>query len=376
MASKPTAEQAKTLAGFAEKLFTQSALGDDNAVISPLSVFFALGLAEQGADGDTAKAFADVLGLDPVLAAGVASYLIGDLRDAGAGTTVNIANSAWLDDALAVEQPFVENVKKYFDAEVISKDLQGPGVVDEVNGWVSEQTNGLIPSIVDQIDASDVALLVNALYLKAEWETKFNTDLTSKGYFTRADGSQTEAMYMKAKGTLNYFSAGGAEGVMLPYKDGKLGFIAAKKTEGGVPALAGDSIATWLSAAQPTENVTLTMPKFETSYGKDLSGSLAALGLEVAFDSSRADFSKLGKASQGPIYIGQVLHKVNMAVGEEGTEAAAATVVVARMGSANVKEVIVSFDQPYLYAVVDLESGIPLFIGTLDDPEAAPPAVS
>jgi serpin B len=300
------------------------------------------------------------------------------LSDAGAGTTLAAANSAWLDDSLTPNSDWVNRIKAYYQADTVNTDLQSDAALGAVNDWIDKKTDGLIPKMLDSIGHDDAALLVNALYLKAAWAQEFDTDNTGKGPFQTASGATVTADFMSADpATRRYFNTGSAEGVVLPYKDGRLVFVAAMPASGDL-ALEATSIASWLDAAQDHALVGLSMPKFQTQYGADLSDPLKALGLESAFDTASADLSGIGTSSKGPLAISQVLHKVSMSVGEKGTQAAAATVVVAPDGAAPPTDqpIHVDFNRPYVYAVVDQATGVPLFIGAMDDPSLAPPEVS
>jgi len=368
----PTTEQAASLSSFGERLFAQVLkAGDANPVISPLSVFYALGMADDGAGGDTAAAFQAVLGLSVEQTRQIAAYLLDQLATPGDGTTLTVANSAWLDENLTANQDWVDRLKSYYQADVYKQDLHSSATLKDVNQWISQKTNKLIPKMLDSIDPGVVALLVNALYMKALWQQPFNTDLTYKSEFTTAGGATVQADFMRQPyDTRQYIKTNTAEGIVLPYQDGRLEFLAVMPTNGQL-TLDGSTIATLLAAAKTQDKVAFTMPKFQTEYGCDLVDALTALGLGAAFGSG-ADFSGIAPE----LFISDVVHKVSMAVGEKGTEAAAATVVmIATSGFAGDNLVDVVFDHPYLYAVVDKVTGIPLFVGQMDDPSQAPPAV-
>jgi serpin B len=378
----PTKNQAHAIARLGERLFTRTAAAADepNPVVSPLSVYFALGLAAEGARGATADAFTQTLGLTSAEARGVALDLISSLTDPGPGTSLGIANSVWLDDSLTPVEAYVAAVQAYYHAEVYDQDLQASEAVGRINAWVKDATEGRIPEILDFLTDEAVAVLVNALTLTAAWSTEFNTDWTQTGNFTTGDGRTVEAHYMTARGTpQTIIQTPEAEGVLLPYLDGRLAFLAVKPTNGGIASLTldGDAIAGWLAAAEPAESVNLWLPKFQTRARFELAEILAAMGLDIAFQNSVADFSGLGSSPRGPFHISRVIHEVMIAVGEKGTEAAAATVIGAETTSGPASDPIeLHFDEPYVYAVVDTVTGIPLFLGSLDDPSAAPPAVT
>jgi len=377
--ANPSGAQAQALAAFGEQLFAQVKDGSDvNPVISPLSVFYALAMADEGAKDSTADAFTQVLGIPVDQARQVAAYLLTALDNQAQGTTVNVANSAWLDDSLKANQDWVDQISAYYQAAVFSTDLQAPATVDAVNQWISDKTNKMIPQMLQTIDSSAVALLINALYLNATWATQFNTDNTSDQMFTMASGSTATVPFMTMyASTQNVIDTDSAQGVVLPYQDGRLAFMAVMPKSGEL-SLSGDTLSQLLSAATQTDNVVLSMPKFHTEFGTtDLVPALTKLGLGVAFDPGTANLTGLGSSDGRPLYIGSVLHKVSISVGEKGTEAAAATVVEIMAGSAPLAQpLVIDFNRPYIYAVVDTQTGVPLFIGAMDDPSKAPPTVN
>ncbi|MCL2652985.1 MAG: serpin family protein [Propionibacteriaceae bacterium] len=365
---QPNTAQASAIESFGEKLFNQTMTNNVNAVVSPLSAYTALGMAYEGAAGSTAQAFQDVMGMTPDEARATLAYLLTTWQANQDGTVVTSANSAWLDKDLVVGQPWVDALKGYYQADVYHLDLQSADTVKQVNSWISDKTNKVIPSMLDRIDPGTVAMLVNALYLKAEWVQPFNTDKTHQGSFTTANGQPVDAWYMSDSfPEAKHFTTPTAEGVILPYKDGRLAFVAAMPTSGDLSLKAGD-ITSWLAAAT-TDQVIVTMPKFHTEFSVDMTKTLSDMGLSVAMTAD-ADFSGIAPS----LFISSVQQKVSMDVGEKGTVAAAATVVMmTTSGAINTSYVV--FDQPYVYAIVDQVTGVPLFIGAMDDPSQAPPTV-
>ena len=222
--------------------------------------------------------------------------------------------------------------------------------------------------------AEDAALLlVNALYLKNAWEHEFDPVNTREDNFHPAHGSATVTDFL-SNGIRQeqYFRTEDAAGVVLPYDDGRLAF-AAVLPDGDLDAwlenLDGDTFPALIGAAEDTR-LLLRMPKFEAEWGGELKDALTALGLDAAFDPARADLSGLGTTeSGGPLFIDSVLHRAKIQVDEEGTEAAASTVVMAPAGAPapmDYEELIL--DRPFCYAIVDLERGVPLFLGTFERP--------
>ena len=312
----------------------------ENTLLSPLSVALALSMTANGAAEDTLAEFEALLGADVAALNANAASLLADYAALGGSTEYSIADSLWLDGRLEAEEDFLARCTAAYGAQLYQADLT-------------------------------VLLLVNALYLKNAWASEFDPLDTRPGDFTAADGSEAETDFLSnGLRAERYFAAEGAAGVVLPYDDGRLGFLAVLpdgELDAWLETLDGDTLPALLAAAEE-ERVLLRLPKFEAEWGGELSDALAAMGLETAFDSGRADFSALGTAPDGPLYVSSVVHKARIEVNEKGTEAAAATVVEVEDAAAPTDYRELVLDRPFCYAVVDLERGVPLFLGTFERP--------
>ena len=347
-----------------------------NTLLSPLSISLALSMTANGAAGDTLAEFEALLGADVDTVNANAASLLAEYRDLGGSTVSSIADSLWLDGSLAAREPFLSRCTAFYDAGLYQADLATEQTRRAVNGWVEENTGGMIPEILTEVPAEDAALLlVNALYLKNTWEHEFDPNSTREDSFYAADGTGTVTDFL-SNGIRQeqYFRTEDAAGVVLPYDDGRLAF-AAVLPDGDLDAwlesLDGGTFPALIGAAEDTR-LLLRLPKFEAEWGGELADALAALGLDTAFDPARADFSGLGTTESGPLFIDSVLHRAKIQVDEEGTEAAASTVVMAPAGApapVDYEELIL--DRPFCYAIVDLERGVPLFLGTFERPQPA-----
>lgn len=372
-AGSPAVDQALTSFGLS---LLQSAREAESGpvLLSPLSAALALSMAANGADGDTLAQFETVLGGGVTLDELNAAYaqLLSDYGDLDGSTECLIANSLWTDPEGMIREDFIGKCQGIFDAQVFSQDLSAPSVVPAVNSWVSEHTNKMIPSILSEpFNENAALLLVNALYLKNTWETEFDPNNTYlRGFYHQ--GSDKESMDFLNAGfvTFPYLQSETAQGAVLPYDDGRLAFFALMPEEGAefevwLNNLDGDTFTQILESRTDTEFLTLALPKFEAEWDGQLQDILSALGL--AFTWGEADFSLLGDNPNG-YYLSQVIHAAKIEVNEQGTEAAAATVVEANSGSGAPPEtgVTLIFDQPFLYGIVDLQTGVPLFLGTFE----------
>ena len=302
------------------------------------------------------------------------TQLLSDYGDLDGSTECLIASSLWTDPEGMIREDFIGKCRGIFDAQVFSQELSAPSVVPAVNGWVSDHTNGMIPRILSEpFNENAALLLVNALYLKNTWETEFDPNNTYlRGFYHQ--GSDKESMDFLNAGfvTFPYLQSETAQGAVLPYDDGRLAFFALMPEEGAdfdvwLNSLDGDTFTGLLEGRRDTEFRTLALPKFEAEWDGQLQDILSALGLELAFTFGEADFSLMGDDPNG-YYLSQVIHAAKIEVNEKGTEAAAATVVEADSGSAAPPEtgVTLIFDRPFLYGIVDLQNGVPLFLGTFE----------
>ena len=379
-------EPAQTaLAGFGLDLLrgTRDQTGEP-ALVSPLSAALALSMAANGADGDTLEQFEAVLsggaGLDVLNA--LCQDLTADYQSLGGSTECSIANSLWVDPEGMIREDFIGRCGGIFDAQVIQAQLSDPGIVPALNGWVSDHTGGMIPEIVSEPFSEEAAaLLVNALYLKNTWAAEFDPNQTMERTFTHGDGAEERMDFLRHfDRSLPYLETADSVGALLPYDDGRLAFFAL------MPRLYPDSpdFEAWLAGLDGAELgrlvrdsrdradffLRLSLPKFEAEWKGELKDVLTALGLELPFDDTGlADFSRLGDNPYG-YYLSQVIHATKLQVNEKGTEAAAATVVVGDAASAAPPEepqgIELDFDRPFLYGIVDLENGVPLFLGTFE----------
>ena len=345
-------------------------------LLSPLSVALALSMAANGAEGDTLAQLTQALGGGTELEAlnAACQTLTQDYQSLGGSTECSIANSVWADPEGQIFEEFIGKCQGIFGAQVFQQELSDPAVVPALNSWVSEHTEGMIPKIIGQpFEENAAALLVNTLYLKNTWETEFSPNATYLRGFWHQEGEKEAMDFLNASYTsFPYLQAENAQGVVLPYDDGRLAFFALMPEEGAefevwLDSLDGDALASLLEGRTDTEFLTLALPKFEAEWSGQLQDVLSAMGLDRAFTAGTADFSLLGDDPNG-YFLSQVIHAAKIEVNERGTEAAAATVVEANAGSAPPPEtgVTLIFDRPFLYGIVDLEAGLPLFLGTFE----------
>ena len=369
-----SADTAETgYAAFAAALLRQTRREGENTLVSPLSVALALGMTANGAAGDTLAEFQDLFGMDLDTLNAYCVKALRDYSDLGGSTRSTLVNSLWCDPDLTLEDEFIARCQQNYGAELYQTDLQDAATVRAVNEWVSKATEGLIPKTVEEFSEDAVLALVNAIYLQNQFERPFETphsDWTMD--FTAADGTVSHPRGMR-NGTREewYLSHAGGSGALLPYDDGRLGFLLMLPEEG---TDLSDYLSGWdgttvknLLDGREERRVSLTVPKYELEWSGSLAEVLPEMGLSGAFDVAAADFSAMGHSDKGPLFIGDVIHKTALKVNEKGTEAAAVTAVVMEAGADMPTDLIeLRFDRPFVCGIVDLESGAPLFLGTVE----------
>ena len=351
----------------------------ENPVLSPLSAYLCLAMLMPGANENTKAEFEKILGADWDYVSALAADIAARLEKTGGSTKLDLANSIWTDDDKAViEEEWLKTVKAYFGPDIYSADLPSDGALKAINKWVNDKTNGMIPKLHDEnYDKDTIMVLLNALYMKADWAHKFEGQDTYDREFTKADGSAVTVPFMNMfEAYESYIKTEDAEGIMLPYDDGRLAFIALKPGSGDARGYAagftGAKLKETIAAAKADTFVTVNMPKFSTGYSVYLTDALKAMGMTDAFDPFLADLSGAGRGVDGPLYISYVFQKVKVDVDEEGTEAAAVTEIATAKGCALPADepIVLTFDKPFVYAIVDTETGVPLFAGVMENPEA------
>ena len=357
---------------FAIRLFQASNEKDKNTLISPLSVLCALAMTANGAEEETLAQMEEVLGMTTEE---LNLYLYSYMKNLPQGDKykLSLANSIWFteDEHFTVNQDFLQTNADYYGADIYKAPFDKQTLKD-INNWVKQNTDGMIPEILDQIPPEAIMYLVNALAFEAEWSEIYEKHQIKDGEFTKEDGTKQDVKFMYgSEGT--YFEDEKATGFMKRYKGGKYAFVAMLPNEGVsvseyIASLDGESLNALLANPQYA-TVRTSIPKFETEYKVEMSDILQSMGMTEAFDMYNADFEGLGTSTGGNIYISRVLHKTFISVGEKGTKAGAATIVEMKDGAAaeptEPREVYL--DRPFVYMLVDCENNIPFFIGTMMD---------
>lgn len=349
---------------FAARLFTASFSEDQNVLVSPLSVSLALGMLLAGAEGKTKEellyALAGELGAD-------------EFRDALTGYVKSLpsekkarfhfANSIWVRKDFRVKRRFEKHTEKQFQA-VIERVPFDEAAVRKINAWVKKETDSMIDSVIDSMTPEAMIYLINALTFEGEWEKVYED--TGRGEFTPLSGETKDVRAMYSTEHV-YLAGEGATGFVKPYAGNQYSFVAllpdrAEDTAGFMKGLTAERFVKILAGRQIREVDTM-LPKFSADYSAILNDTLKALGIETAFGSS-ADLSGL---SNDRLSVGEVIHKTHIEVDELGTKAGAVTAIMAKAAGIPEPRPQVYLDRPFVYAIVDNQHLIPLFIGAVMD---------
>jgi serpin B len=347
-----------------------------NIFISPSSVGICLAMAYNGAEGETKQAMARALeaqGMSVDELNRAYSALKAALESPDPKVQLQIANSLWARKGIRLNPEFLNRNKQFYDAQVTELDFDSPEAATTINKWVSDKTKGKINEIIDSIDRETILFLINAIYFKGKWSREFAKEATREDAFNLESGSQKRLPMMSQSGSYRYYEGKNFQAVSLPYGSGRVSmyiFLPQKGTslsefQKGLTAANWEA---WMKEFRESEG-DVVLPRFKVEYEVTLNDALKALGMEPAFDASRANFSGMAQAGQN-VYISKVKHKTFVEVNEEGTEAAAVTSTEMRATSAmrprdRFRMVV---DHPFFCAIRDNTTGTVLFMGAILEP--------
>lgn len=350
----------------------------DNTFISPTSLFAALSMVYNGADGETKEEIANVLqvkGIDVSdlnQANAALQSMLGKDSDA---VQLDIANSIWLNDNFHFQEEFADNNKGYFNAGIKEIDVLDKASAKKINDWVKSATNEKIEDIVeDPLSPNLVALLLNAIYFKGDWTHEFDKKLTENRPFHLKDGTTKEVPLMSMQRELAYMENDDFQAVKLPYGEEEMSMKVFlpnenKNLEEFKKSLTSETWSAW-DAEFMSQEGTILLPKFQLEYEEVLNEALEKLGMGSAFD-ERADFTKMVQ-EDASLVISEVKQKTYIDVHEEGTEAAAVTSIEVRETAAILGDPFhMEVNRPFFIAITDEETGAILFMGTIGNPQEA-----
>ncbi len=349
-----------------------------NVIISPTSMGLAFNIIYNGAYGSTKDQLVSVLqipGFSLYQLNEASKILMDRLTTSTPGITSNLSNSIWIRNGLLLNETFVKDAQAYYGAYVTNLDFSQPEASKTINDWIYGNTSGKINNVVpEQIDPAVASYIVNTAFFNGVWKYKFDPEKSTERDFYKQSGStsRVQSMYMKRKDFL-YLENATFQAVKLPYgANQKYSMVVLLPKDLGVNNLLGKfdilSWQSWLGSLEEKEG-TLYLPKFKLEYDGSMVSALKEIGMVLPFDTQKADFSKLSPENVFQnFYVSNVVHKTYIDVTEEGTEAAAATVVEVGIISIEPDEpksspFVMDVNKPFFFAIINEETKANLFVG-------------
>ena len=353
---------------------------NENVMVSPVSALMALAMTANGARGDTKENMLAVLA--PNQSMDDLNRNITNWADGLVSTdtaSVKIANSIWFDESagdITVNEIFLQRNALYYHADIYQTAFQ-KSTIGAINQWVSDKTDGMIKNILDQIPSDTRMYLLNAVSFDAEWKRVYWPNEVHERIFTNASGEEEKADMMQSN-ERSYIEDENAVGFIKPYKEG-YSFVALLPNEGMstkeyIDTLSGGHFLDMLANAgmDGIDILEVELPKFEAEYEAELSDKLQNMGMTNAFDGEKADFSGIAKLeagdNNGNLIISGVHHKTYIKVDELGTKAAASSdaALWTTSDDGGLTIVYVNLNRPFVYAIVENETNVPIFIGVVN----------
>ena len=354
-------------------------------IYSPLSITYVLGMVNDAATGLTQQELEQTLGFHKGGIKAVNDYckkLIEGLPKADKDVTLDIANAIFVNQKYTLIPQFEQDMKDYYNAKAAALDFSSPQTLGQINGWCNDRTKGMIPEILDEVNPDMVSYLLNAIYFKADWASKFDTNNTKNETFTTETSTTTLPM-MHQNVLISYLKTNTYSAVILPYGSGLWNMTVLLPEEG----VTTDDLIKEIAQCSALNNpgwcetggnvfqgyqVDLKLPRFETTSDTDklnidkgLVGLMKNMGIKLVFDSDFAEIPNM--CDNRNLYISMMRQKAKIMVNEEGSEAAAVTVAgmncTTSVGPAEYPKATFHANRPFVYVISEASSGVILFVG-------------
>jgi serine protease inhibitor len=352
----------------------------NNKLISPLSIYLALSMVYNGADHATKESMEAALrlkGIDIKSLNDLCNTLITSLPDEDNRVQLSIANSIWYRQNNYQPFPaFLNTVQNDYIASIRPLNFDDPNAVTTINKWVSDKTNQKIPSVLQSISPDDLMFLINAIYFNGSWKYAFKPSNTTNDVFYLSDGTTKTTPFMKQKISTKIFADNSFEMIELPYGGGNsfsMYLLQPVNQQQSLESFAlslNENILKDAINKMDSLSMDVQIPKWEYAYEiQNMKPELSKLGMGIAF-SDLADFSKIYDPAQVNVHISKAIHKAYIKVNEEGTEAAAVTVIGTGYTTSIPSLPVFKLDHPFLYTIVEKQTGAVLFLGIVNDPQS------
>ena len=354
-------------------------------IYSPLSITYVLSMVNDAATGKTEEELEQTLGFHKGGIKAVNDYckkLIEGLPKVDNKVTLDIANAIFLNKDYTLKQQFLQDMQNYYNAKAETLDFSSPQTLEHINGWCNDKTKGMIPKILDEVNPYMVSYLLNAIYFKADWASKFDPKNTKEETFTTEKGSTTLPM-MHQNVLISYLKTNTYSAVILPYGSGLWNMTVMLPEESAaiddlIKEVAQSSVVNNRGWCETGGNffrgyeVDLKLPRFETASDTDeldvkngLVGLMKKMGIKLAFDSDFAEIPNM--CEDRNLYISMMRQKAKIKVNEEGSEAAAVTVagmdLTTAVGPQEYPKATFHANRPFVYVISEASSGVILFVG-------------
>lgn len=346
---------------------------DDNLFVSPLSLHMALGMLLNGAEKETAQEIQNGLKMDAVALSDLnAAYktLINDLPVADSKVSLGLANSVWYKNDFSVEADFQSVLKNSFESEITGLPFDD-AAKSRINKWASDKTNGKIEKVIDQISPNHVMFLLNALYFKGDWQSRFDANKTQDAPFQLAGGQSKNVKMMYVSSDFKTGAGSNYDAVQLPYANGQFNMTLLIPRGQNTVSQVLDGVTgegwTELNSKMAVRGVTVGLPKFTLKYTAQLKETLNNLGIRKVF-SEGADLGKINKANN--LFVDFVKQDAYLGIDEQGTEAAAVTTIGVGVTSARPEPPRFICDRPFALVISENTSNTILFVGRINNPES------
>lgn len=352
---------------FALNLFSQMK-GFDSKVVSPMSVSYLMGMLANGADGQTRQEIMKAIGCEKVSLKDLNEFyqmMIARANHFDKATTINIADYIALNRQYQLKDGFASTMKNYYQAGIESLDFSKASTLKRINRWCSDHTDGMIPKIIEQVDADAVSYIMNAIYFNGTWTDKFDTRQTKLENFQGYTRDIKKTQMMHRNGKFQYMDNADFAAVNLPYGNGSYSMTVILPNRGK----SIDEVMAGLEAKKVSELgrsmdecvVDLKLPRFTISQETSLNDIISKLGAPTMFTSG-ADFSNF---ASGNLSISKMLQKAKIEVSEEGTKASAVTMAMVAMMALRPEPRKVEFhaNRPFIYMITEQSTGAILFMG-------------
>ncbi|GGN95712.1 serpin family protein [Saccharibacillus kuerlensis] len=349
-----------------------------NRMISPAGIAMALSMLKAGAEGETKRQMDEALRLNGMSLEDLAKgqMILRDLlRGSDPSVHMAIANSLWSREGFELNKDYVSQIEKSYGAQVQALDFSKEQAVNTMNQWASDNTAGKIPKVIEAPLSDELMLLLmNAMYFKGDWTEPFEKEQTKDLPFHTEDGEAVDVPTMHQSGDYDYLDEEGFQAIRLPYGESKnFGMILALPDEDrslddfkrrNLP-----EFEKWSKDLTDQPGI-IELPRFKLSDKLELNDALSALGMPAAFDDQQAELGGLAAsgADPGELYVDFVTHDTFVEVNEEGTEAAAVTVIGVEAGSAPPAPFELKLNRPFFFAITDRTTGLIVFMGEVGNP--------